>query len=330
MLKRVLVVLIVAIVALPVGLWLSAQMGLDRTFRHTRATEALPVFSAKPYGGVVRIPANGFEFRARVAGFEGDGPGLILLHGFPSLSVKWAPLIERAAADGYRVVAYDQRGFSPGARPKDVAAYHVNRVAEDLFAIADAVGFEEFHLVGHDWGAMVGWVAAGSRPDRISTLTALSIPHPYAIRPPEVARTVPAYVQLFKATGFGETLLGFGNRWVLNRLFWPPMPEAHRLEYNAAYSEPGALTGALSLYRAMDPANPPARVTIKQPVLHLYGREDMKLFVGDEVQARLPQWVEGELTVKSFDTGHWLIEEREAEIVEEIMTFLQRENWRLE
>ena len=281
------------------------------------------MFSPSAIEGLVRIPANGFEFRARIAGFDGDGPGLVLLHGFPSSSVKWQPLIERAAAAGYRVVAYDQRGFSPGARPEEVDAYRVERVADDVFAVADAVGFAEFDLVGHDWGAMVGWVATGNRPERVSSFTALSIPHPAAIVPPGSTAPPAAYVRVFRQAGLAETLLGFGDRWLLRRLVWPPMSDADRAEYDALYSEPGALEATLALYRALDFRNRPYETVIPRPVHFLYGREDMAIFVSENVRARLPRWVAGDLTVRGFDEGHWLVEEREAEIVDHVMRYLE-------
>ena len=322
--KKALILVAAFFLGLPLVTWLSAQMSLDRSLQHTRATQALPLFSSGTVDGLVRIPANGFEFRARIAGFDSDGPALVLLHGFPSTSLKWSHLIERAAAAGYRVIAYDQRGFSPGARPEEIAAYRVERVAEDIFAVADAVGFDEFHLVGHDWGALVGWFAVGSRPERVLSLTALSIPHPWAIAPPDIPSSHPAYVKVFRQPGVAEAFLGFGNRWLLHRVVWPPMSDANRAEYEALYSEPGALEATLGLYRAMDTNNKPDFKAVTRPVLHLYGRNDMAIFISDKVQSRLSQWVDGELTVKAFDAGHWLIEEREAEIVEHIMSYLER------
>ena len=93
-------------------LWLASGLA-----SHTAATRELPLF-APSREGLVRIRASGMEFRARIAGFDNpSGEGVILLHGFPETSIMWTPLIERLAKAGYRVVAFDQRGYSPGARP---------------------------------------------------------------------------------------------------------------------------------------------------------------------------------------------------------------------
>lgn len=305
-------------------LWRSARANLDCDRAHSRATEKLPVFGPDVTEGLARIPANGLEFRSRIAGFGRDGDALILLHGFPETSIMWEPLIERAAAAGFRVVAYDQRGFSPGARPTDIDAYHVDRLVEDLHAIADAVGFERFHLIGHDWGSLVGWIAAASSPERILSWASLSIPHPAAISPPDAKPTTPLYIRMFRLPGFAETLLGAGGRAIMHRAMWASMPEAHRTEYESVFSEPGALTAALGLYRAMNPARPPesAYRPIRQPVLYVYGRHDIATFVNPDVQARLPALVEGPLETVALEAGHWLIQDEEAVVVDHLMRHL--------
>ncbi len=101
------------------------------------------------------IEANGMTFRARTAGESGEP--VILLHGFPETSHMYIPLMERLAAEGYRCLAPDQRGYSPGARPEGVENYRYLKLAEDIRGFADAMGAERFHLVGHDWGAGAGW-----------------------------------------------------------------------------------------------------------------------------------------------------------------------------
>ena len=78
------------------------------------------------------------------------------------------------------MVAFDQRGYSPLARPENLDSYQISEITKDMFAVADVIGAEEFHLIGHDWGAVVGWSAVLSNPSRITSWTALSFPHPAA------------------------------------------------------------------------------------------------------------------------------------------------------
>ena len=139
--------LVVSIIAI-VGI--GSSMSLDRDFKHTKNTATLPLFSSEISTGMVRINANGFEFRARIAGNVQGVETVILLHGFPVTSAMWEPIITPLANAGYRVIAFDQRGYSPGARPKDPAAYATPNLVSDVIAIAEAVNAEKFHLIGHD------------------------------------------------------------------------------------------------------------------------------------------------------------------------------------
>ena len=116
---------------------------------HSEATVALPRFTPSTTDGLVRIPTHGLEFRARIAGFANTaGEGVILLHGYPETSIMWEPLIAKLAGDGYRVVAFDQRGYSPGARPGSAAAYVMEELVKDVIGVVDEVGFRRFHLIG--------------------------------------------------------------------------------------------------------------------------------------------------------------------------------------
>lgn len=128
------------------------------------------------------VGANGLTFRCRVAGEDGERGDVLLLHGFPFWSSMFDPLMRDLARLGYRCVAFDQRGYSPGAAPEDESDYHYGNLIDDLFAVAVAVGFGKFHVVGHDHGAMLGWCAAGTDRGRehVASLTALSLPHPDA------------------------------------------------------------------------------------------------------------------------------------------------------
>jgi pimeloyl-ACP methyl ester carboxylesterase len=124
---------------------------------------------------ICEIAANGLKFRCREAGSAGEP--VILLHGFPETSHMWIGLMERLASEGFRCLAPDQRGYSSGARPEGIEHYRYQDTASDVVALADAVGFSRFHLVGQDWGAGCGWAAVDLYPGRILSWSALSVPH---------------------------------------------------------------------------------------------------------------------------------------------------------
>lgn len=125
------------------------------------------------------IDLGGLAFEVDVAGPE-NGALVILLHGFPQSKHAWRHELAALAAAGYRAMAPNQRGYSPGARPAEIADYATKHLVGDVFALAAAAGAERFHLVGHDWGGALTWLAAARAPERLRSITVLSRPHPNA------------------------------------------------------------------------------------------------------------------------------------------------------
>src|SRR5947208_11715275 len=118
---------------------------------------------------VVEVPVGSMTFRTRAAGPD-DGELVLLLHGFPQSSAEWNAQLDALAAAGYRAIAPDQRGYSPGARPDGVESYTVEHLVADALGIADHFGGRRFHLVGHDWGAIVAWFTAIEHPSRLKSV----------------------------------------------------------------------------------------------------------------------------------------------------------------
>src|SRR5439155_25778648 len=110
-----------------------------------------------------------------------EGDVVVLLHGFPENRTSWHAVIPLLTAAGYRVLAPDQRGYSPGARPSRRRDYRISELAGDVVALIDASGASRVHLVGHDWGGGVAWAVAGAHPNRLHTVTSLTTPHPRAM-----------------------------------------------------------------------------------------------------------------------------------------------------
>src|SRR3954466_9146456 len=129
---------------------------------------------------LTQFTSEGLTFDVADAG-PVDGEAVVALHGFPQTSAAWAAVTPLLTDAGYRVLAPDQRGYSPGARPHEISAYTMSHLCGDVVALADAAGVQRVHLLGHDWGAAVGWALAATRPERVQTLTAVSVPHPAAL-----------------------------------------------------------------------------------------------------------------------------------------------------
>ena len=126
-----------------------------------------------------RIDIDGLVFDVDVAGPAG-APLVLLLHGYPQSKFAWRHELPALAAAGYRAAAPNQRGYSPGARPAEVRDYAIKHLVGDILQFADKLDADRFHLVGHDWGGALAWVAASWYPERLRSLTVLSRPHPDA------------------------------------------------------------------------------------------------------------------------------------------------------
>jgi pimeloyl-ACP methyl ester carboxylesterase len=323
-LKKALLIAVVLVAGSMGILWIGAVTSLDWDRQHSKATAALPEFAPES-NGLVRITAGTHTFRARVAGLGGKRGDLILLHGFPESSAMWIPLIEAAADRGYQVVAFDQRGYSPGARPDDVAEYSVEKLSADVLAVADAVDFAEFHLVGHDWGSAVGWGLVLTRPERILTWTSLSIPHiaafGAAIANDSDQRRRSSYMLLFRTPWLPEQLFAFNNFRLMRSILYADHHQQQLDEYLALFSEPGAITAALNWYRAaLAGALPSLQVT--RPVLFIWGNQDPAVGRAG-VDGQRP-YLPDDYTELELDAGHWLMETHAELVVPAVLDHLQK------
>jgi pimeloyl-ACP methyl ester carboxylesterase len=276
---------------------------------------------------MVRVDLGGLCFRTRVANLSSAGDAVIMLHGFPQTSAAWEPLFTAAAAKGYRVIAIDQRGYSPGARPPGRKNYTIDKLIADVLGVADAFGLPRFHLVGHDWGAAVGWGVVMSAPERLLSWTALSIAHSYAfgeaVRSDPDQRRRSRYFLLFRMPLLPELLLGFNRLQVFRRVMYRWMPAGHVREYLRVFAEPGALCAILNWYRAVGrggTSNLPAE--INTPFLFLWGNRDPA--AGRRAVDLQDQYIKGPYEKIELDAGHWLLERRTGIVVDAILGHLDR------
>ncbi|MCB1646203.1 MAG: alpha/beta hydrolase [Pseudomonadales bacterium] len=306
--------------------WVGSSVFLDKGSQYTRNAAQLPVFSDDMPAQTVQIPAGEWSFRARIAGFDNPEPAgnLILLHGFPETSIMWEPLIAEAAAAGYRVVAFDQRGYSPGARPGSRDQYHGNLLVADVLAVADTVGFDTFHLVGHDWGAVVGWQTVFTEPARVDSYAALSIPHMSAIgasveQQPDLSERS-AYMAFYWLPWVPELSLSADDFKKLKELY-AEHPAKHVDEYLALFREPGGLSGALNWYRGgLQGLLQPSGGTTT-PTLFIWGKNDP---VTSRLAVELQDaYMDGPFEVIELDAGHWLMETQTDAVVSAVMSNLR-------
>ena len=285
-----------------------------------------------PAGGLERleIPVGELVFDALAAG-PADGELVLLLHGFPQSAEEWRFQLQALGEAGYRAVAPDQRGYSPGARPEEVEHYLPDHLVADVLAVADWLGGHRVHLVGHDWGALVAWRLAARFPDRVRTLTAVSVPHPFAVAEAMGSdsgdqRARSAYIQLFRQEGMSEQLLlaeeGAGLRALFANTGYTDRAAMER--YVERLLEPGALTAALNWYRALGAAWAIDMGPVTAATMFVWSSDDPA--VGREAANACGRYVEGSYRFEVLDdVGHWIPEEAAADLNRLLLDHLSRQ-----
>ena len=268
-----------------------------------------------------QMQAGEYTYDVRRAGDGGDL--VILLHGFPETSHMWLPLLQRLGEEGYTALAPDLRGYSPGARPEGAENYTYPDMALDIVAIADSLGKERFHLVGHDHGAALGWYVAGLHADRLKSWTALSVPHvdafAEAIAGNDEQRERSQYMNFFRQVGTAEAGLSANDFAALRNVWGESSPE-QAAEYLRVLSQPGALTGALNWYRGGlgEERKPVGPITV--PTLVIWGNQDQA--IGRPGVTATPPLMKGPYRLAELDAGHWLIQEAQEEVLRETLTHI--------
>jgi pimeloyl-ACP methyl ester carboxylesterase len=187
----------------------------------------------------------------------GEGPLIVLLHGFPEFWFGWRLQIRLAAA-GFRVVAPDMRGYNLSSRPAGVATYDVDRLAADVRGLIRERGAELALLVGHDWGATVAWETAMSHPEVPDRLVILNVPHPRRL------------FFFFQLSGLPERFVRARHWWYFRHFLRDARPAftPEDLErYVEAWAQPGAAAAMINYYRAALRQSPKRADALLRPVL---------------------------------------------------------------
>lgn len=244
-----------------------------------------------------------------------DGEIVVLLHGFPQLNTCWAKVAPLLHAQGYRTLAPNQRGYSPGARPKGRAPYKMGELVRDVAALIGQAGGGPVHLVGHDWGAAVAWATAIARPELLHSLTTVSVPHPGAFLAtmPQGQALHSWYMGFFNIPALPERLLT--NRAFAHRaLRQGGMSEELFDEYWRDFGDGGALRGGLGWYRALAYGDRKLfGQHVRVPTTHVWSSKDSFLIrAGAE---RTAEYVDAPYRLEVMEgVTHWIPDERPDEL----------------
>lgn len=259
-----------------------------------------------------KVAVGDLGFDVLTAG-PGGGEPVVLLHGFPQTAECWTDQLRALAGAGCHVLAPNQRGYSPGARPNGVKGYGIEHLVADVTGLADTLGLGRFHLVGHDWGGAVGWALASAAPERLHSLAVVSTPHPRALAkamPLSLQLLRSSYIGLFRVPWLPETLLRAGGGKVLRQLLrLSGLPAKNADLYVDAMCRPGALSAALNWYRANGPTLVAATGRIAVRTLYVWSTRDVAL--GRRAAEATAGYVDGPYRFEVLEgVGHWVPEER--------------------
>ena len=220
------------------------------------------------------VSRDGIDLQVEV---HGHGVPVLLLHGWPDSNEVWRNQVPALAARGFRVITPDLRGFGQSARPEGKDHYRLREAVADAGAVLDACGAEHAHVVGHDFGAAVAWLTAMYLPDRVRTLTVVSVPHPQVPLTPR-QREMNWYQLFFQFEKVAEATLEY-NDWAQLRELTPGYQDIDRAI--GLLSRPGALTATLNWYRAnltpRPPGPPPVLPPVTAPTLGIWSDGDRYL-----------------------------------------------------
>jgi pimeloyl-ACP methyl ester carboxylesterase len=250
-----------------------------------------------------KIRVNGVELNVLI---EGQGPSVVLLHGFPDSIALWRHQIPVLVREGYRVIAPDQRGFGLSEVPGDTKAYTIDNYVTDLAALMDALKVEKVCLVGHDWGAAVGWQFCMKHPERVDRYMAISLGHPTAyIKSPIKQKIKGYYIIFFQIKGFSEWLITRANWWLWRKMV---RYDEEFERWKRELSRRDRLTAAINIYRAnLKLMLTQDYSTVRVPVIGVWGEDDVALV--EEQMMTSEEYVTGPWRYERMGEkcGHWVM-----------------------
>jgi len=264
----------------------------------------------------------------------GEGPLVILLHGFPEHWYAWRHQVPFLAAAGFRVLAPDMRGYNLSEKPRGVGAYRVEELTRDVAELARHAGAERAHVVGHDWGGLVAWWTAILHPEVVARLVVMNAPHPAVVRRGLFTHgqlRKSRYIFFFQLPVLAERRFAADDFAVLRRYLRrdPVRPQAFSEEdiqrYVEAIGRPGALTAAMNYYRAAFRAAPllalKARRRIEAPVLMIWGERDR--YLGLHLLSGTEEWVPNLRVERIPEASHWVQADAPERVNQLLLGFLR-------
>ncbi|MBX7168418.1 MAG: alpha/beta hydrolase [Pirellulales bacterium] len=293
--------------------WLAGALVLSLAVTATRAEESL--------GEDGYADSDGVKIHYVT---KGEGPLVVLIHGFPDYWYTWREQIP-ALAEHFQVVAVDQRGFNLSDKPEGVENYTVEKLVGDIAAVIKHLGKDKAVIVGHDWGGMVAWTFAMTKPEMLDRLVILNLPHPKGLMR-ELANNpdqqkASQYARDFQKEDAAKKIPMPGML-----AFWVKDPAA-RKKYVEAFNR-SSVEGMLNYYKANYPREPYEDnrdfPQVKGPVLVIHGLKDVALLPGALNDTW--KWIDGPLTLVTIpEAGHFVQQDAAEQVTKTMVRWLTAE-----
>ncbi|MFD1163296.1 alpha/beta fold hydrolase [Hwangdonia seohaensis] len=269
------------------------------------------------------IRVGHLTFDCRISGNK-ENQLVILLHGWPETAFMWVNIMHDLAKLGFYCVAPNLRGYSSGAILKGKKNYTIDKLSQDVLDIAKAVGKQKFHLVGHDWGAVIGWKVVHDHSESILSWTALSVPHiqafGYAIKNDPIQKKKSRYIRHFQTPFLPEMKIR-KNDFELLRKLWKHSSKEEVEDYLSVFRRKGVLTASLNYYRANAKMFTDGVIgDIDVPTLFIWGEHDVAIGAVGVEQGH--QYMKGYYRFVKLDAGHWLMQTKYNSVKEDICSHL--------
>jgi pimeloyl-ACP methyl ester carboxylesterase len=253
---------------------------------------------------------------------EGDGPTVLMLHGWPDTSALWDEVAPLLVSAGYRVAVPDLRGCGESDKPDEVDLYRMHHLVGDVSALVKALDVERVNLVGHDWGANLAWATAAFRPDLVERLAALSVGHPTAFCSSGLDQQLKSwYMLLFHFDGLGEAFLRQKDYAGMRR--WVRHPRGEQVIEEL--ERDGQMRTHLMWYRAnarpdMFLSPPPVLPPIQAPTLGIWSSGDLAL--NERQMTESAAYCASEFRYLRLESyGHWIPLEAPRELSDALIDF---------
>jgi pimeloyl-ACP methyl ester carboxylesterase len=268
------------------------------------------------------LHVNGVDLNVYI---EGEGPAVVLLHGFPDSNALWRDVMPALVEAGYQVIAPDQRGFGESDAPEGVKNYRMATIASDTIAVLDALDISQAQLVAHDWGAMIGWYLACNYGDRFHSYTTLSVGHPKAYRAAGWEQKRKAwYTVFFLLRGIAERYMR-ARDWAAFRRLVNHHAEMEHWEKDLSRS--GRLTAAMNWYRAnlLKLYTAADFGQVSMPVMGVWSTDDIGL--AEDQMVNSERYVDNSFRYERFENcSHWIPLDKPQRVATLVLDFFEQQN----